>query len=177
MRDGLTPGGVFHVTTRDRRASWYQVRLSILVLAFFGVCLGQGCWWQCPSAGELTYETDRLRIMAVQYRVKELLRGHATDQEKLASLAAYVKVGDRWDNVRARLGPPSGVGTHGPGFVEHDYDTGLVVGTYPDGEVYGIAYYAPVDANTRTLQWLSMDHPVTWPKSVRSCGQSSQPAD
>ena len=151
----------------SHKIRWFQFRLSTLLVGVLGICAALGWWWQMQKTVQQSSEIERLRVQVAQLRAKDILRADIADEEKAVALATYVKPGDWWRDVRARLGPASGVGTHGPGFAQRDYDVGLVVATYPDGEVYGVGYYAPVDGKRRRLVWLSVDDLVTWPKTVR----------
>ena len=172
------------IETQSGRAGWrcrarWCAALAALVLVLL-VSGGFGWWHHRQQVAERSLEIERLRREVAQLRVKAILAAGVSEETKRSALGPYVKPGDTWDDVVRRLGPGDGVYGHGPGFGQHEYERlGLVVATYPDGEVCGFGCYVPAKdkRGTWTLKWLCHDEPTTWPKSVKRRPRSDDMSD
>jgi hypothetical protein len=159
---------------------WFQFSLRQMLLLALVVCVALGWWRQWRTMTNQSLEIDRLRQEVAQLRVKTILAVDVSDETKVRALAPYVKTGDSWEEVNRRLGSGDSIYTHGPGMSQHDYeDLGLVVGTYPDGEVHAVGCYVALECKPRTLtlKWLSWEEPTTWPKSVKRQPRSDDSDD
>jgi hypothetical protein len=148
---------------------WLQFSVRELLLLVLVVCVSLGWWRLCLQTKQQSAEIERLRRELARLHVGVILCADVSDETKVQALAPYVKPGDAWQQIECRLGGETGAFGHGPGFGEHEYeDVGLVVGTYPDGEVYGVGCYMPENGNPRSFKrkWLCADEPIAWPRSV-----------
>jgi hypothetical protein len=142
--------------------------MTSLLIATVAVCAVLSWRRECQNVPEPAEEVERLRPEIARLRVNDILRSEIPDEGKAIEIAAFVKPGNTWSEVRERLGAQCGVGTYGPGFSDHEYEMGLVVSAYPDGEVFGVGYYAYVNDKTQVLKCLIADDPITWPKTART---------
>ena len=157
-------------TTPKPCRRWLQFSLRAMMVLVLLVSGSFGWWHHRQQVAERSLEIERLRREVAQLRVKAILAAGVSEETKSRALVPYVKTGDTWDEVCRRLGPGDAVSAHGPGFGQHEYQgLGLVVATYPDGEVCGFGCYVRAEdkPGTWTLKWLRHDEPTTWPKSVK----------
>jgi hypothetical protein len=166
--------------TLKPRRRWLQFSLRTMMALMLAFSVGFGWWHHRQQIAERSLEIERLRREVAQLRVKAILTAGVFEETKSRALLPYIKTGDTWDDVCRRLGPGDAVSAHGPGFGQHEYQgLGLVVATYPDGEVCGFGCYVRAEdkPGTWTLKWLCHDEPTTWPKSVKRRPRSDDMSD